>query len=265
MKMLVFDLDGTLLDGNRNMPLENINYLNKLKRKGYIIVIATGRTLLSACDKLNNIKCVDYIISDTGGKIYDLGKKEFIYKKSISNDTAFSILNLYNDNFRYIDVCSNGKYYKYSLLLKVNDDIVKTYKNKQKLFNDINGIDHIGINFKNNKYATEMYNYIKSSYNDINCIITQDSFSDEKWLEILPKNTNKYNAISQLAIHLNIPNERIMAFGDGLNDIEMLEKCGYGVAMANALNEVKKKSNYTTKKSNEELGVIDFLKEYLND
>ena len=56
-----------------------------------------------------------------------------------------------------------------------------------------------------------------------------------------------------------------MAFGDGLNDIEMIEKCGIGVALANALDEVKSKANYITKKTNEELGVIDFLEGYLND
>lgn len=68
MKMFVFNLDRTLLDENRNMPLENINYLNKLKRSDYMIVIATYRTLLSTCDRLNNIKFIDYIISDTCGK-----------------------------------------------------------------------------------------------------------------------------------------------------------------------------------------------------
>lgn len=265
MKMLVFDLDGTLLDNDRNMPYENICYLNKLKNAGYIIVIATGRTLSSAYNKLNNADCVNYIISDTGAIIFDLDKKEVIFSKSISNNIASNILDLYNDNFRYIDICSNGKYYKYSLFLEENGDIVKTYKDKQKILNDISEIDHISIGFKKNKYVIKMYNYINLNYRDFNCIIMQDSFADVKWLEILPKGASKYNAINELSKYLNIPNDKIMAFGDGLNDIDMLEKCGIGVAMANALDEVKSKANYVTEKTNEELGVIDFLREYLND
>ena len=90
MKMLAFDMDGTLLDNNRNMPLENINYLNKLKSDGYIIAIVTGRTISSAYNRLNNTNCVNYIISDTGAKIFNLDKKEIIYNKSILNATEQS-------------------------------------------------------------------------------------------------------------------------------------------------------------------------------
>lgn len=261
--MMVFDLDGTLLDNNRDMPSENIEYLNKLKNNGYIIVIATGRTVKSAYNRLNNNNCVNYIISDTGAKIYNLDKKEIIYNKSISNDIASNILNLYDNNFRYIDICSNGKYYKYSLFLEENSEVVKTYKDKNDLLDDINEIDHIGMSFKDDKYVFEIYDYINKNFNDLDCIIMQDSFADGKWLEILPKGSSKYNAINELAKYLNISNDEIMAFGDGLNDIEMIEKCGIGVAMANALDEVKSKANYITKKTNEELGVIDFLDNYL--
>lgn len=263
--MLVFDMDGTLLDNNRNMPSENIDYLNNLKNKGYMIVIATGRTISSAYNRLNNTNCVNYIISDTGAKIYNLDKKEIIYNKSISNDIASDILDLYNDNFRYIDICSNGKYYKYSLFLEENSEVVKSYKDKKNLLGNINEIDHIGMSFKNDDYVIEMYNYINANYKDFDCIIMQDSFEGGKWLEILPKGSSKYNAINYLAKYLNISNNEIMAFGDGLNDVEMIEKSGIGVAMANALDEVKEKANYTTRKNNEELGVIDFLEEYLND
>ena len=197
--MLVFDLDGTLLDNDRNMPSENINYLNKLKNDGYIIVIATGRTISSAYNRLHNTNCVNYIISDTGAKIYDLDKKKIIYNNSISNGIASNILDLYNDSFRYIDICSNGTYYKYSLFLEENNDVVKTYKDKNNLLNNINEIDHIGMSFKNDNYTIEMYNYINATYKDFDCIIMQDSFAGGKWLEILPKGSSKYNSISELS------------------------------------------------------------------
>lgn len=265
MKMLVFDLDGTLLDNDRKMPSENIDYLNELKNKGYIIVIATGRTISSAYNKLNNCSCINYIISDTGANIYDLDKKETIYKKTISKNIASHILDLYNENFRYIDICSNGKYYTYSLFLEEDSAGVKTYKNKNNLLDDIGEINHIAMNFKNNDCTIEMYNYLTANYKNFEFFIMQDSFENSKTIEILPKGVSKYNSINELARYLNISNNEIMAFGDGLNDVEMIEKCGIGVAMANALNEVKEKANYVTRKSNEELGVIDFLEDYLNN
>ncbi len=61
-----------------------------------------------------------------------------------------------------------------------------------------------------------------------------------------------------------IDNKDIIAFGDGLNDQEMLEKCGIGVAMGNALQQVKTNAKYIAL-SNDEDGVITFLKEYLNE
>ena len=262
MKMLVFDLDGTLLDNNRNMIPENIDYLNKLKNDGYVVVIATGRTIPSAYKRLNNIDCVNYIISDTGSKIYDLDKKEIIYSKTISKKLTLDMLDLYNDNFRYVDICSEGEYYKYSLFLEKSTNL---YKDKNQLLEDISEIDHIAMSFKNNDYTYGMYKYITSNYENLECIIMQDSFENSKTLEILPKGVSKYNSINELAKHLNISNDEIIAFGDGLNDIEMIEKCGIGVAMANALDEVKEKANYVTRKNNEELGVIDFLNAYLNN
>ena len=263
--MLVFDLDGTLLDNNRNMFSENIDYLNKLKNDGYIVVVATGRTLLSAYNKLNKIDCVNYIISDTGASIYDVNKKEIVFNKTISKNIVSSILDLYDERFKYIEICSNGLYYKYSLSLEEKSDICKTYKDKNLLLADINEISHMAFSLLNNNYVMEMYNYLIKNYTSFDCIVMQDSFSNSKSIEILPKMVSKYNAINKLANYLNIQNDEIMVFGDGLNDIEMIEKCGIGVAMNNALNEVKEKANYITKKTNEELGVIDFLKEYLNN
>ena len=91
----------------------------------------------------------------------------------------------------------------------------------------------------------------------------QDSFKDVKWLEVSQKGVEKYNGISKIAQIENIENKNIIAFGDGLNDIDMLKKCGVGVAMKNALPEVKDVSKYIAKKTNIENGIVEFLKEYL--
>ena len=91
----------------------------------------------------------------------------------------------------------------------------------------------------------------------------QDSFGDVKWLEITKKGTEKYKGITEIARLEDISNENIIAFGDGLNDVEMLKKCRIGVAMKNALPEVKEQADYITSRTNNENGVIEFLKEYL--
>ena len=71
------------------------------------------------------------------------------------------------------------------------------------------------------------------------------------------------NQFKNYLIENGIKNENIIAFGDGLNDIDMIEKCGIGVAMKNALIDVKEKANFITDKTNLEDGIIDFLQKYL--
>ncbi|WP_419151931.1 HAD-IIB family hydrolase [Aeribacillus alveayuensis] len=73
---------------------------------------------------------------------------------------------------------------------------------------------------------------------------------------------NKAVGLQKIASYYNIPQERIIAFGDEDNDLEMLQYAGLGVAMGNAIPEVKAAANYVTK-TNEEDGVALFLQEVL--
>ena len=74
-KMIVTDLDGTLLDTNKKCSSRTKEYLQKLKNEGKIIVIATGRVLKSAIEVTDGAVFADYIISNSGGMIYDLKNK----------------------------------------------------------------------------------------------------------------------------------------------------------------------------------------------
>lgn len=98
---------------------------------------------------------------------------------------------------------------------------------------------------------------------EVDPIIMQDSFADRKWIEILPKGCSKSNGIKQLMELLNISNDEAMSFGDGLNDIDMLEKCGFGVALKNGLPEVKRVADAVTSYDNNNDGVIKYLMENL--
>ena len=91
----------------------------------------------------------------------------------------------------------------------------------------------------------------------------QDSFDNVQWIEMFPKGSEKYKGIYKISQIENIENKDIIAFGDGLNDVDMIEKCGVGVAMKNALSDVKARADFVTDKSNLEDGIIDFLAKYL--
>lgn len=263
IKMIVTDLDGTLLNENSKVSYETREYLKKLKNMGYIIVIATGRIYASALKATDGAEFANYLITDTGSCIYDMSNSKPIYKNNIDKKIVEKLLDYYNDNFRYIFICDKNYIYKYSDDIE-NSNIVKTTKDKNVILNSVTSISHISISMKNNDEVMKLYHKLLDDIKELDFDIMQDSFSDRKWIEISAKNVSKYNAISSLATLLHIDNSEIMAFGDGLNDIDMLEKCGQGIAMKNALIEVKRIANNVTSDDNNHDGVINYLKENLD-
>ena len=113
-KMIVVDLDGTLLNSNHKCSEKGKNYLMNLKEQGYIIVIATGRILRSALKVTDGALFANYIISDHGGAIYDMENKKIIFKNSIPKHLIKYICSLYDDNFMYVDICNFSNCYKYT-------------------------------------------------------------------------------------------------------------------------------------------------------
>ena len=260
--MIVLDLDGTLLNGERKVSERSKNYLKKLKDMGYIIVIATGRIYESINYVINGFDCVNYVITDTGASCYDTSDGHTIFNNPIALETAEKFKKFYNDNFVFIDVCDKHTIYKYS---DIDEDyyFIDTTKDWDYIFNNCKEISHVSVSMKTNEQVMELYNKLKEDITELDINIMQDSFADKKWIETIKKGCTKYKAIAELANYLNINNNEIIAFGDGLNDIDMLKKCGTGVALSNALPVVKENANFVTAYDHNHDGVIEFLKEYL--
>ena len=263
-KIIVLDLDGTILNSDRKISNITKKYLKELKNKGYIIVIVTGRIYASALKATEGAEFANYVISDTGACVYDRSSSKPIFSSFIDRSVATKMFDYFNDNCRYIDFCDKNTIYKYSNEAEYSD-IVETSKDKKYILDNCNNISHITISMSKNELVVSVYEDIKKRFNDLEVIIMQDSFADRKWIEITAKSVSKYESIRKLVNYLNYKNEDVIAFGDGLNDMEMLEKCGYGVALVNALSEVKDKAKDVTKFDHNHDGVVNYLKEHLYD
>lgn len=264
IKMIVLDLDGTILDSNSKVSDNTKRYLNKLKEKGYIIVIATGRNFASAFQVTNKAIFANYIISDTGSCIYNAQTAEALFLNTIARNDALKILNSYNDECEYIDVCDKNWYYKYCDYIYKSDLTIATNK-VDDIVSNCQNISHMSLSFKDYKKVNEIYQNLSNEFKNLNIIIMQDSFSEKKWIEILPFECSKYNAIKKLADYLKIANEEIICFGDGLNDLEMSKKCGIGIALKNALPEVKENAKDVTAYDNDNDGVIKYLQKLIDN
>lgn len=269
-KIIVMDLDGTLLDTHGKVTETSKKYLEKLKKDGNIIVIATGRILGLALLVTDGAKFANYIVCDAGAALYKNNeeKNEWtnIYIDEIPQEIANNILDYFDkEKFRFIDICEKEVINSYVDTYFTDNKLVKTYTNKNELLRNITKISHIAAGFLSNKYVQDYFEIFTKHFPTIDINLMQDSFEETKWLEFAQKGTQKYKGISKVADIENIKNEDIIAFGDGLNDIDMLQKCGVGVAMNNALPEVKEIANYITVKNNYEDGIVHFLSEYLKE
>lgn len=257
-KLIATDFDGTLLDDNHKVSKRNIATLLKYKSEGYKIVGATGRTL-GGVKNIIDINIFDYLILNNGGCIYDVNNKKVDYQIVIPKDIVAKITKELEEYVYQIDYCSINSYY--------------TYKNKKNspldFIIDIDSLDEIkeevtkiNLFLLDNDNIEKLCENINKNYN-LYAFLMQDSNNDLKILTINPKGINKKNTLEKLGDFLNIPKESMIFFGDGLNDLEIIEWVGCGVAVENAFEEVKKKASAITKSNNDD-GVAVFLEKILN-
>lgn len=248
IKMIVTDLDGTLLNKEKKVTEETKKYLSVLKEKGYIIVIATGRIYQEALCATDGASFANYIITDTGSCIYD-DKNNVVKKNTIEKNIIKKILAFYNKQIRKLKIYNDVKAFEYEK------------GQEEEILEQCKEITHSSIEIFNSENFEKLYEVLKREFHELEIIKMQDSFSDKNWLELMPKGCTKFKAIKKLAESLNIKIEKVMAFGDGLNDIEMLKGCGVGIALKNALPEVKKVAKDITSYDNNNEGIRKYLTE----
>ena len=258
-KLIALDLDGTLLNSDGIVSDATKLHLQKLKEKGHIITIATGRILNRALVGTDGAEFANYIVSDAGAAVFknDGINKEWkeVYAQVLSKEIVENIASYYDkDKFMTINICDRNKIHHYDQTVNITE-----------FSENINEIIHVSVSFINNEFVEEYLKIFTKKFPMLKVEIMQDSFGEVKWLEIAQKGVEKYKGITEVAKLEGILNKNIIAFGDGLNDVEMLKKCGIGVAMQNALPKVKEKADYITSRTNNENGVVEFLKEYLVD
>lgn len=253
-KLIAMDFDGTLLTDDKKVSPKTEKILRKLKKEGYKIVGATARTIESL-ECVVPIDIFTHVIINNGVSIYKVDNQEEEWMGYISKEEASEIIKEVEKVSAQIDLISDRKYYTYkikknsSLPFIVDIDKVEDIKEK---------IARMNIFLKEEKKAKTYHRWIVKRFPKVNCFIMQDSSDEKQWLIINPQNINKAHTLEKLGEELGITTKEMIFFGDGLNDLEVIERVGLGVAMGNALPEVKKKAKAITTSNNED-GIEQFL------
>ncbi|QVK20426.1 Cof-type HAD-IIB family hydrolase [Mycoplasmatota bacterium] len=252
-KLVFFDIDGTLYDyKNDHIPKSTIEALKQLSEKDNVeIAIATGR----ACFLIDKVKEVieyfDAFIFLNG--LHIMYKGEEIYKQTIDSESINKIKKTLIDRKLIYGYFNSKEEY----ISQVNENIKKDFDSVnlipppvKEVFNDD---EVMQVYFFGND---DDFKHIQEHNPDFKVVAWNDNGAD-----ILPKEISKEFGIRKLAEKLNYDLEDVFAFGDALNDIEMIRVAGVGIAMGNAREELKEVSDYVTDDIQED-GIYNALKHF---
>ena len=269
-KMIFLDMDGTLLDDDKNLPKVNREAIDAALEAGHKVLICTGRPLSSAI-KLLPVFGLDkpgcYAITFNGGLIYDAGAKKSIYKKTLPLDQVKYVfekayeygrihIQTYTDE-GFICEYDTKESQDYERVTKTDRKVVKD------IFEELNGQEPckmLAIAYDCERKHIESFREYVLPYSEGKMDVC---FSNYEYLEFMPAGINKGNSIKWMCEYLNIPLENTIAVGDAENDITMIKAAAVGAVMKNANDDIKQYGNYITEKDNNEGGVAEVIKKFM--
>lgn len=275
IKLIAIDIDGTLINDERKILPETKAAIKSAQKKGIKVVLVTGRPLTSTIPYLDDLglnnKNNEYVstfhgavISTTKGEIiseHNLSFNDFLEIENYSRtaNSGKPIFMMFQTPEYIYTTCPNLNLYaaleseKNLLPIRYRslDELIKI-KDKLNLLKfmysaDKNILDNVQRNLSNK---------IISKYSVIR--------SEPYYLDFINKNVNKGWAIKEIAQHLHILPEEIMAIGNANNDIEMIKFAGMGVAVKNATDDLLKIAQYVTD-SNNKNGVGKIINKVIDD
>lgn len=291
-KLLALDMDGTLLNENKEISKENIIAIKKAKQLGVKIVIASGRTIQGIekyLEELDLLSEDNYCVVCSGAIVMNNTKEKIIQSDPLSYEEftyVFELvkqlhitLNMYSDEsilihssnyysrfdaiannipLQIMDFNSLDKNTLITKIMLINEDL-SIVEEMQALFPNII-LEESGI------IAKEDYN--KELFKDISKLPKRflEKFNVSKVtpfnVEVMKKSSNKRSGLEKIAEQFKIKPCEIICIGDSGNDKQMIEYAGLGVAMGNAFQEIKEIADYVTL-TNEENGVAHVIEKFI--
>lgn len=270
VQMIGVDLDGTLLTTDKKLFPYTASVLKDAAGQGKIVLPVTGRPLCGVPEELLALPGIRYVISANGGRIVDRKEEKILHEDLLPAETARRILNIMGEYDAMREVYYDGigyapreclerihTYLSYppmaeyvvSTRIPVDDVMVKFEQEKR-------GVDKLQGLFAEAGERDEALERIRQIPG------TAVTSVLEKNIEVNAGGVNKGKAVRLLARMLEIPLAEVLVFGDAANDIQMVREAGIGVAVANAVHEVKEAADYVTG-SNDEEGAAKFIEKYV--
>lgn len=264
VKLIVSDVDGTLINNSNQIGELAKEIVPKLKKKGVVMSLASQRIHSSLAPIASSLE-IDIPLISLNGALVKGRSGEILSKSVINPQKVAKAVNLARESLVRVALCYNDEIIytdDNSVLKDFMSRVGTTYRLVDSYEPFMDNVLEI-ILMGNEKEAIKgIQRKIKFPFNFSLKLKYYRSNSMNKVynLEILKKGVTKKTGLQVLAKHLGIKKNEVLVFGDWYNDRDLFDFGGFNVALNNAVPELKEKANYITEKTNDEDGVGDFLK-----
>ena len=260
IRLIAFDLDGTLLDDDKNISGENLRAMERAAEKGIMLVPATGRIYRGLPELLRSLPFLRRYILVNGAYVYDAGEDRCLVREDIDcaraleflayADTLGVLYDCYQDNWGYM----TERMLEEALRVVPSAaarDLIRTLRSpvpelKRYLRQQGTGVQKLQLYFTDPEQRLRELEKLPDLFPDLS--ISTSVFCN---IEINARGATKGRALLSLCGELGLDPSQTMALGDETNDLEMLQKAGLGVAMGNAEPAVRDAADAVTGSNNE--------------
>lgn len=260
-KLLAVDVDGTLLNSNKEITPNTKARIHETIEKGVIFTISSGRPVQGVQLIINKLEVDIPVITYNGAMVITGESRKVIYSCTMKNEDVIQVERFGRERNTTIAIWSDNQLFvnraderaaKYS---ELSGTEAKLYKNVEEvLVKGVNKILWYDEVERINAFQEELKNIINPT---INFHTSQPFF-----LEFVDVNASKAIALEKLGKFYGINREEMIAVGDGFNDLSMIEYAGLGVAMENAPLEIKQAADFVTR-SNDNDGVAFVIEKFI--
>lgn len=255
IRIIALDLDGTLLNSNKELTQRNYDALAAAAAKGIRIVPTTGRFYNAMPQAIRDLPFVNYAITINGAQVQNVRTGEVLYRAEIPWEQAVEIMT-FLDTLPVVYDCfmDNAAWMTAALQEKIDDYTDDIFY--RKMVRELRApvpelkafITDLGHDVQKSQFFTMDASLRERMLRELPQrfpgIVTSSALKHN--VEINQSHANKGEALLGLARSLGWGAENVMSFGDGLNDLTMIEAAGLGVVMANGVDELKACADYIT-------------------
>jgi Cof subfamily protein (haloacid dehalogenase superfamily) len=260
-RLVVADIDGTLVTSDRQITARVLGAVQAARRRGVRVCLATGRMWPSAEPYARRLGADPPIILYNGGLVYDFASGTVLRRVPLDPDHARAVLEVLREHPQV----QPHLYVDDRVYTSRPSEITDQYRRKDGIV-----VEEVA-DLRSLLAAEPMKILIIGARPELLRVRARLAalpqrihtvFSEETYLEVLPPGSSKGAALQWMARHLGIPLEQTVAVGDHLNDLEMIQLAGLGVAMGNAPDALKAQADYVTA-TNDQEGLAEVIERFV--